>query len=562
MRTRISTIPLLVALALAATAARAQAGRYHVYSCRTPSGQSAPTDGWSGSRTGSYTFVINSCQSGGALIGALGDAQRNANSSIATWAFSSPANTSIVEGTLWRAGDAEGGTVIGARYEFWFAGPANQNDPANAFGPCSSGSPCSSGTGSLVQPMSIENRLAVPIPNLGSHLYMDASCVGESEYNCKEGEHDPNGYAAAIYLFAADLVLEQNAGPSAGGVSGELASAPVVGGTSDVAFSASDPGAGVYEAQFFVDGQLVQGTVLDENGGRCRDAGQTSDGLAAFLYVEPCLGSVSADVGFDTTRASDGPHHLLVRVIDAAGNAAPVLDRTITVANRPASGGPVAPGPPNGTVASSQATLTVSWKGRRSERLTSPYGRAQTVVGRLSGPGGVPIAGAQIDLSATPAYTGAKRAPMLSPITGSDGSFTVHIPGGVSSRSLLFAYRSHLGDPLPVATRTLTLNVGAGIVLSVNPRTASVGRSIAFRGRLLGGSIPRGGKPVVLEARSPGSTWIEFRVVRSDARGRFRARYRFKFPGPVVYQFRVLSEPESDYPFAAGASNVVRVRER
>jgi hypothetical protein len=127
---------------------------------------------------------------------------------------------------------------------------------------------------------------------------------------------------------------------------------------------------------------------------------------------------------------------------------------------------------------------------------------------------------------------------------------------------LRFAYRSHLGDSPPVATSTLTLRVRAGVALAVAPRTASVGRSIFFRGRLLGGPIPRGGKQLVLEARSPGSPWIEFKVVRANARGRFRAGYRFKFAGPADYQFRVVSEAESDYPFAAGASNVVRVSER
>ena len=91
---------------------------------------------------------------------------------------------------------------------------------------------------------------------------------------------------------------------------------------------------------------------------------------------------------------------------------------------------------------------------------------------------------------------------------------------------------------------------------------ASVGHSIHFRGRLLGGPIPRGGKQLVLEARSPGGSWIEFNVIRADAHGRYRASYRFKFPGPARYQFRVLSEAEADYPFAAGASNVVRVYER
>ena len=114
----------------------------------------------------------------------------------------------------------------------------------------------------------------------------------------------------------------------------------------------------------------------------------------------------------------------------------------------------------------------------------------------------------------------------------------------------------------PVATRKLMLRVRAGVVLHVTPRVASVGRSIRFSGRLRAGPVPPGGKQLVLEARAPGGTWLEFRVVRTNARGRFHAGYRFRFPGPARYQFRALSEPESDYPFAAGTSNVVGVFER
>jgi hypothetical protein len=408
-------------------------------------------------------------------------------------------------------------------------------------------------------------------------VYVNVSCAGPAEsYECRAGSGDPNGYAAVVYLYAADLVLEQTAGPSAGSVGGELAGAATVSGTSDVTFTASDPGSGVYEAVFSVDGSVVQSTVVNENGGRCKNVGQTSDGLPAFLYVQPCLASVSADLGFDTTRVSNGSHHLVVSVIDAAGNSSPVLDRNVVVANPTvaagggsgsspsgAAGGPLAPtGAPNGTNASAQATLAVGWKTSRSARLTSRYGRAQTIVGRLAGPVGVPIAGAAIDLMVTPAYAGAATVTMPSPHTGADGSFTVRVPGGVSSRSLRFAYRAHIGDALPVATRVLSLSVSAAVVLTISPRTASVGRSVHFRGRLLGGPIPRGGKQLVLEARSPGGSWIEFNVIRADLRGRYRASYRFKFPGPARYQFRVLSEAEADYPFAAGASNVVRVYER
>jgi hypothetical protein len=182
--------------------------------------------------------------------------------------------------------------------------------------------------------------------------------------------------------------------------------------------------------------------------------------------------------------------------------------------------------------------------------------------GRLLGPGGAPIGGATIDLVATPSFIGGTPVAMSSPRTRPDGRFSVRLPAGVSSRTLCFAYRPGGGASVPAATSTLTLNVRAGIALRVTPRTASVGRSIFFHGRLRGGPVPPDGKQLVLEARSPGSQWLEFRVIRTNARGRFSASYTFRFPGPARYQFRALSEPESDYPFAAGTSNVVGVRER
>ena len=177
-----------------------------------------------------------------------------------------------------------------------------------------------------------------------------------------------------MYLYAADIVLEQTVGPTASNVSGELATAPAVRGTSDVAFDASDPGSGVYEAVFSLDGQTVQTTVLDGNGGHCQNVGGTSDGLPAFLYTQPCAPSVSVDVPFDTTGISNGTHHLIVSAIDAAGNSAPVLDREITVSNPPAPPQPGTPGPLNGTNASAQATLSASWVGSKKARIASATG--------------------------------------------------------------------------------------------------------------------------------------------------------------------------------------------
>ena len=67
----------LVALYGLACAGEAMASGYHVYSCRTPAGDVAPTDGWTGyvAPGGAYDqYALKTCESGGALIAALGDA--------------------------------------------------------------------------------------------------------------------------------------------------------------------------------------------------------------------------------------------------------------------------------------------------------------------------------------------------------------------------------------------------------------------------------------------------------------------------------------------------------
>lgn len=558
---RISKHALATALILTLAAGLARppaawAGRYHVYSCRMPDGESAPADGWHGEAVGASVFAENTCDhADGALVAAIGDdTARTANANAAKWIFETPAGETLAEATLWRASEADGGSEVNAGYQAWLAAPT-EDSPFDECGPFSH---CGSGLGDPSEPLAALNRVGVPANDLASNIYAVAACTGTNGFPCPEGK-GANGYAAAIYLYAADLILEQAAGPSASNVSGELANASTVQGTSDVAFSATDPGAGVYEAVFSIDGQVAQSAVLDENGGRCKDVGETTDGLPAFLYVQPCLQSVSADVGFDTTKVSNGVHHLVVSVVDAAGNSAPVLDRTVTVDN-PAPEG--APGPPNGTNASADATLAVDWKGTRGERMTSDYSHTHTIVGQLTTAGGQPISGALINVLDTPDSAGAATTTMVSPRTNGEGRFTVYLPAGLSSRTLHFAYRSQLGEALPVVTRTLTLSVHASIQLDVAPHTSSVGHSIHFTGLLHGEPMPGGGKSLVLEARSPGGPWLEFDVIRTNPRGRYHASYRFKFPGPARYQFRVLSEAEADFPFAGGSSNVVEVAER
>ena len=187
--------------------------------------------GGAGRWPGRYAYAENTCQQpGGALLAALGEqATRTANTDIATWAFEAPAGESIAAATLWRAGDAAGGAVVNATYRV-LARRADRITQTSSKNACAADRRVHRHGQTPAQPLSAENRVVVPAANLGSHLYVNASCGGVAGFKCTEGEDDANGYAAAVYLYAADIVLEQTEGPSASNVSGELASAPSVRG--------------------------------------------------------------------------------------------------------------------------------------------------------------------------------------------------------------------------------------------------------------------------------------------------------------------------------------------
>lgn len=590
----------LVMVCVLALALSAWAGEYHVYSCRTPDGEVAPTDGWSGTTSGTSVYAEDKCAKGGALLAALGGGVSHvAGTDVATWTFNAPAGESLTAATIWRAGDAEGGSASNATYQFWLAGPTE----SEAFGECVYVSGCMKMVGEPDEPITASNLVAVPANNLGEHLYLNASCGGIETYKCPSGKGDPSGYAAVVYLYAANLLLEQTSQPTVSDVEGELATAPTLSGTADLSLHAEDTGSGVYEAVFTVDGTPSGTVLLDENGGHCRNVGQTTDGLPAFLYLQPCPSSLTADIPFNTTALTDGAHHLVVTVTDAAGNSTVALDRKITVANNPAvspskeptpsgespaskepqaslqsgDGYPSAttsgndqlsqnnpapqPTSDNGTNASAGATLHVRWSATAHTALVGASGHAQTAVGQLTAPSGAPIAGALVQVLSTPAYEGARTLALAPVRTASDGSFRVRLPTSTPSSRITFAYSANTSSATPSVTAALTLTVPARLTLRVTPRTSHAGGTIVFAGTLHGAPLPPGGKTLVLEARTPGGRWRQFRVLPTRPGGRYRSSYRFRLPGPITYQFRAVSPAEADFPYGAGVSNVVRVFE-
>jgi hypothetical protein len=538
----------------------ARAGLWTQVTCSQPDGAPAPVEGWEGSSLNGYgpdSGPTNTCaQRGGALTALDSSTAQEAAYTGPMWVYTAPAGSTIAGGTLKVSLNTPQG-------EAYVATPRNEYAAGNVLVNCQYNLPCSTAT------------RTVPIINPGgTQLFEVALCVGPSEgaTTCPAAS---GGVNAEINLYAADVELQNGSTPTASGFAGSLL-APTTSGTANLTFGAQDPeGPGVYRVIVAVDGTTVYQGTPDSNGGKCASIGTDPSGVNQFLSAQPCKRTAAIDVPVDTTRFSNGTHELKATVQDAAGNTAVVYDGSVSIANAnagtdsPASpAGPCTPAalraPAGGSSASGQTTLTARWVSTAKAIRTTRFGTLNRITGRLTTSNEVGIAGALIDACEIPAYDGAPMRRIGSTSTGPTGQWNLTLPRNVSSGTLRFVYlnpQTAAVAALAPPSSTLRLSVHAGIALGVAPHRVSVGRRIVFSGVLRGVPIPAGGKQLVLEARS-GGEWIQFETIRTDARGRYRATYRFKFPGPVTYKFRVLSRFEADFPFLDGTSNVVNVHER
>jgi hypothetical protein len=381
---------------------------------------------------------------------------------------------------------------------------------------------------------------------------------------CPVGSDGTDSYARVIRArFDVD-----DSSPPVGGLTGSATDAQTWSGVVRFGLDAADVGGGVYRAVVEVDGSEALSVPVGEVGPYCRDIGP-SPAVNEFAAAQPCpLRIDGGTLDIDSAKLPQGRHSVRVLLEDAAGNRTAIFGPVVR--NVVASGAigpgsdPALRGAANGDGASDQARLSAHWGARGGRtRLVSVFGRGHVVRGRLRAQDGAPIANAVIDMvSKTTAVNARELVKRAGPRTASDGSWRLALPRDVSSRDLTFRYRSHVGDTIPTATATVHLRVRAGLRLAIRPRIARRGQAIRFAGRLLGGPLPPGGKQIVLMARASRGGWVRFNVIRTERDGSFHTTYRFQQPGAATYRFRALSLAEAAYPYAAGGSNVVRVRKR
>jgi hypothetical protein len=172
--------------------------------------------------------------------------------------------------------------------------------------------------------------------------------------------------------------------------------------------------------------------------------------------------------------------------------------------------------------------------------------------------GGRPLAHSRLVVLIAP-RAGGGLARTATVATDSAGRFSFATGTG-PSRTVRFHYEgTRLTRP---ARAEVSILVRARSSIAVDRRFALNGQAVHFRGRLVRGPIPEGGKLIDLQAFYRGR-WRTFATPRTDAKGRWSYDYRFEATsGLVTYRFRARIRREAAYPYELGHSRVVRVTVR
>jgi hypothetical protein len=556
--------PLLLTLTLALAvagggmaASGAYAGSWMEVSCVNPSQSAAPSEGWSSFAAGGGYGSNNgtACGPGSPMYAILSTDAAVGVGSAETLQYTPPGGSALIGGSIDVSMYADGGGFNASGTAVAYT-PNYAYDGSDVFFQCASGLPaCANGTNDFAGVLGIPS-------GRGGNLYLSAGCGGASGYACNSGGSE--GAWSLVRLWWANLLLSNEATPSASGVGGTLLS-PNAAGTAELTLNAADSGGpGVYLVIVQIDGKTVYSGTPNTNGGKCAAVG-TSGSVLMFDYSQPCRTSESVDLPINTTTLPNGQHTLKVLVQDAAGNSAVGYDGTISTKQPSNNSLGALPGP--GTTGSSPATPAAVANGATASRtarlnlgvkhrITRTYShRAFRAAGRLLDGQGHPIAGATLDVlqqvngSSTMAVIGHAK-------TRANGTFAAAVPGG-PNRTVEIAYRAFSTDASYASTAKIAEAVNAGVKLSVSPRRTGSEGTITLSGHVLG-PVPAQGVAVELLVHYRGR-WEPFRVPQTDSRGRFEVVYQFQ-GGVGHFPFRALVlGGQTGFPFAHGESRAVNV---
>lgn len=388
--------------------------------------------------------------------------------------------------------------------------------------------------GPFTGPNSTSGPMGSDLPAGARDVAITTNCFSSCTFNPPE----------SVQIYRVVLTLREDVAPAAGGFGGTLLTGTPRAGRQTLRYDASDADSGVRTVSALVDDAPA---ATDDLGPSCD-----------YADFNACPSSVRGrELSFDVSGFGLGEHRLAVAVQDAAGNVSTQDLGSFVVGAAPGS---VDRGALNGRNASDVAKLTARIGRRRSK--TTDYGRRVVVRGRLVNDAGLPIVGARIDVLRQTLARGTTMRAFEQAQTGAGGRWRISLAARMPSSRVRFAYRSHVNDAVDAARAEVTLRVRARVTLHLGSHRVAPFGVIRLRGRLVGAPLPARGKVIELRARARGTrTWVPFRSIRTDPRGRFHTAYHLRqgFRN-VTYEFEALARADGGYPYATGRSTVQRVR--
>jgi hypothetical protein len=496
----------------------AGAGTYVMRNCNVPGHPAAPMHPWVAvDNPVTDVSIADACGTGGGVGFVLGDARQlppNQNAQIIIEQPTAPrSQITFVKVVLWYAARLTGaGSPVGFMTHYLLP------DGSGAFGPFTS----PPGAESLVAEQQLSPRASSYYVSL--HCGPLGTAVLASE-PCVAAERVP------LLIRGMEVTLREDVPPSVARPTGTLLESGLQSGIRTLAYSASDPHSGLSKVDVLLGDTVVATHDLTT---RCTHSDFTV-----------CPASLDETLPVDTRAVINGRHHLTLRVQDAAGNERTVdSGHVVDVVNETSSG--AADGP-----------LTIKFNGTSRSTLVVPYARRVTLRGRLA-EGSQPVAaGTPVELLERSEGEGKREQATARVKTKADGSFSVRLSTTRPSRTLRMVYRPAADKE--VVSRTLKLRVQAASSVRASLR----GRIVRFTGRVLSRPVPRAGKRVVMEGRSPGSAWTAFETLRTDRRGRFSGTYRLRVRRPgVTLKVRAFVPLEGGYGYLGSRSRAVTFRVR
>ena len=537
-----AAIALLMTAAAVVVPAAASAAPWMRVSCQNPDGSPAPSEGWSGGAVGNVSLGSTNntnCAPGAPMYAALAMPAPAADGSSEYLAYTPPAGSTLVGGSLLVGLQANGYGFRAAATAAMFT-PAYVYDASNVFLQCVAIlAACQNGLS--------EYYGVVTIPaNRGGSLYLGAGCDGQlPQHVCNTG--GSRGVWSSVAVGWANLLLSSDAQPTGADFRGSLLDTAAH-GTANLAFTAGDPGPGVYKVAVTIGTKEVYNATPNTNSGKCVPVGTDSaSGALMFSHQQPCPPSQTLDIPVRTTTFVDGAYELKVTVTNAAQNVSTVLRRTITINNRTtistngtSSVDVVEADAPPGAAPVYALVLDAATQALL-RGVRSPFAKSGlSLSGTLRNSAGVPAPGVPVRLIAQNA---GESAPAVVATTTSDaaGHWVLNAPPG-PSRKLTIVYGTQ--PPTPEGGVTISQSVKPKLTL----RVRALGRArLRFTGRL--GIAPLGTpRPlVVIQARN-GRRWQAVgSAVRVTPSGRFTLTFqgkRAKAPKGIVggsFAFRAVA---------------------